>query len=453
MTGVSLSRWTLIYFVTALLSLIVAEALMVLGFGYPAAGIGDPETLVLVHLLAIGWLSLLMLGAMFQFVPVLVAAPLRHPELQLPAWALLVAGLLALLAGFLQLSGALDFLPLMLPIGATLLFMGFVTAAISLIATLFASMPLGLPARFVLLGLGGLAAVATLGWLFAGTLSGLLQHPFFGALVGNSVPFHAALGLGAWLSISAMGVTHRLVPMFLLAPDKARETGYFTWWASLIAAVSLAVGAFVAPGKPIFASIMAVIAVIMALGALAAYGADILHYYRSRARKIIEPNSRMAAWAISTFAASGILVAGLLVAGRLGAFVAPVVYLVAMGWLSGLGLSQLVKIVPFVTWLECYGTVLGKMPTPRVQDLVVEMRLLRLLATYFISVFAGAGALALGWPLVFRLAVAVTLGATLLIGRELYRVRRLKDVPDDKRRLAPVPLPRLVFASSQRPST
>ena len=69
MPGATLSRWTPAYFAAAVLFLLLAEALMVAGFGYPATGLRSPETLALVHCVTLGWLSLLMLGALFQFVP------------------------------------------------------------------------------------------------------------------------------------------------------------------------------------------------------------------------------------------------------------------------------------------------------------------------------------------------------------------------------------------------
>ena len=96
----SLSRWTMSYFAAALAFLLAAEAFAVTGIGYPAAGLAEPATLVLVHLVAIGWLSLAMAGALLQFVPVLVSRPLAFSRLALPVLFALVAGLILLCAGF-----------------------------------------------------------------------------------------------------------------------------------------------------------------------------------------------------------------------------------------------------------------------------------------------------------------------------------------------------------------
>ena len=154
MIGASISRWTMTYFAMALAWLLIALALMVAGTGYPAADLAAPDTLVLVHTVSIGWLSLAMCGALFQFVPVLVAKPLYSESWALPALVLLTAGLVRLLAGFLALGGRLPSSLWLLPLGAVLLVAGFGLVVVDLGLTAWLR-PTG-PARFVLVGLASL---------------------------------------------------------------------------------------------------------------------------------------------------------------------------------------------------------------------------------------------------------------------------------------------------------
>jgi hypothetical protein len=157
----------------------------------------------------------------------------------------------------------------------------------------------------------------------------------------------------------------------------------------------------------------------------------------------MELNSRAAQGAFLALALSAILLLALLATGTLERHIGALLYLVAFGWLTGLGLSQLYKIVPFLTWLECYGPVMGRKPTPRVQDLVMERRGWIWFALYFLGVLAGTATLLVDQPGLFRAAAAATLLATLAIVAELVVARRLANVPDDKRLPEGVSRPRL----------
>ena len=128
-------------------------------------------------------------------------------------------------------------------------------------------------------------------------------------------------------------------------------------------------------------------------------------------------------------ALSAALLLVLVASGTLEQHIGALLYLVALGWLSGLGLSQLYKIVPFLTWLECYGPMMGKKPTPRVQDLVVEPRGRLWFALYFLGVALGTGALLAEQPGLFRIAAGGTLLATVAIVTELVQARRLTAAP------------------------
>lgn len=427
MMGAALSRWTMAFFAVALVCLLGAQALMVAGYGHPAAPVTAPETLVLVHMATIGWLSLLMCGALFQFVPVLVAKPLLGERLVLPALLSLVAGLACLLSGFLQLSGAIDTgLPL-LAAGGVLLPAGFALVVIALGATLWNARPLPLPARFAAAGLAGLVATASFGVLFSMSLSGLVASPALIDLHASAVPLHAAVGFGGWLTFTAVGVSYRLLPMFMLSPDGERLTGRLVLWCG---AGSLALVVLVAPLELLMAGtgFSLVVAGLPGLLALVLYGVDLVHFYRNRKRRLIELNSKSALGAFASLYLSALLLVVLWASGMVAQHAAALVYLFAFGWLSGLGLSQLYKIVPFLTWLECYGPVMGRKPTPRVQDLVVERRDGAWFVLYFLGVLAGTAALLAGLFDLFRLAAFATLAASAAIVVELVLARRLVNV-------------------------
>lgn len=435
------------YFAAALVALVAAEIMMAAGYGYPAATVDAPETLILVHVVTIGWLSLLMCGALLQFLPVLVAQPLHSNALALPALVSLVAGLAALTLGFLQLDGRVDPGIPFFTAAAILLIAGFALIVWNLARTMVAAQTTPLPARFVVVGLAGVAFTVTLGAIFALVLGGTVTYEPFVALTAAGLPIHIVAGLGGWLTFTAMGVSYRLLAMFMLAPELERPAtkgALYVGATALGVAVAGGIVMVLVEGNP---SLALLAALAVGLLALALYGSDILHLYRARKRRIIELNSRMAGFALASLAASAAIVVFLLTLGRLNEHIGAVVFLIAFGWLSGLGLAQLYKIVAFLTWLECYGPVLGKTPTPRVQDLVIEERAAKWFMLYFLAVWGGAAALLAGFPLGFRFAAAVLLVATAGILAQLVRTRLLADVKSATRFPSGVRRPRLLLTN------
>ncbi|HVV92129.1 MAG TPA: hypothetical protein VHD15_01810 [Hyphomicrobiales bacterium] len=452
MLGATLSRWTMSYFAAALVFLFAAEALMAAGYGFPAAPVAAPATLVLVHVVALGWLSLLMCGALFQFVPVLVARPLYSDRLPLPALGLLLGGIAALLCAFVRLGGGIDADLPFFPAAACLLGAGFSLVIWNLGLTLWRARPLPLPARFVAVGLASLAATVAFGIVFALVFGGATSFAPFLAFAGGGLPLHVVAGLGGWLTLTAIGVSYRLLAMFMLAPELDRAT---TRGALRLAAAALAVAIL---GGTLAIAIGTDLGLRAALGAawllgfagLVLYGRDAVRLYEERKRPKIELNSHMAAFALASLAAAAALAVGLLAVGALQRHAAAVVFLAAFGWLSGLALAKLYKIVAFLTWLESYGPVLGKAPTPRVQDLVAEARAVPWFRLYFAAVWFASACLLAGQPVAFRAGAGLMLVATAAIVAQLVRTRRLDEVEAARRLPQGVRRPRLLFSSVQR---
>ncbi|MGY6247701.1 hypothetical protein ACXIUS_09095 [Bosea thiooxidans] len=424
----SLSRWTMSYFAAALVFLLAAEAFAVTGIGYPAAGLAEPATLVLVHLVAIGWLSLAMAGALLQFVPVLVSRPLAFPQLALPALIVLVTGLLLLCAGFAILAGWIDGPLGLLPLAAASLLTGCALLGLMLVATLLSARPVTLFAFFVLTGLACLAVTALSGSAFATILSGRGGWLLNFAVLPDGVPFHALLGLGGWLGLIAFGVSYRLFVMFMMAPElPARRVRPVLLSAGLGLGIAFAgLGAPFAGFEPGTGWVAAALAALA--GASAFYGRDILALYRARRRKALEINMLAS---IPAYGSLGLGIALLPIAVMGGAedsIVAALAFLLTFGWLGGLTLAQLVKIVSFMTWLETYAPRLGRGPAPRVGDLVAMPRTGWWFGLYFGGVALGAVALYAGTASGFRWAVLPCFMGTAGIAAELVRVRRLSEI-------------------------
>ncbi|MDU0340213.1 hypothetical protein [Bosea rubneri] len=429
----SLSRWTMSYFAAALAFLLAAEVLTVAGVGYPGAGLLEPATLVVVHVVAIGWLSLAMAGALLQFVPVLVARPLAFPGLALPALLAILSGLLLLCAGFTTLAGWADWPLALMPLAALALLGGFLMLGLMLVATLLSARPVTLFARFVLVGLSCLIATVVSGATFAAILSGSGGWLAEIALLPDGLPFHALLGFGGWLGLIAFGVSYRLLVMFMMAPEPpAGQVRLVLVFGSL--GLGLALAGLLAPlaGFGIEAGFTAApLAALAFAGGL--YGRDILALYRARRRKALEINMLAS---IPAFAALGFglpLLPVATAAGAPDAWLASLIFLLAFGWLGGLTLAQLIKIVSFMTWLETYASRLGRGPAPRVGDLVAMPRTGLWFILYYAGVALGTVALAAGLATAFRYAMLPALIGSAGIAGELARVRRLSEIKAEQR--------------------
>ena len=443
MPGASISRWTMSYFAASLIFLMVGQALLIGGFGYPVLEIEAPETLVIVHMLAVGWLGLLFCGALLQFVPVLASKSLFLPRLAAPALVLLIAGLLLLCCGFLNLAGYVEHGLLLLPIGAITLGCGFAVIILMIGGTLMRAGSMPLSAQFVALGLISCMAGTGLGIAFALELSGLVDLEPLHALLPDGISLHAFFGIVGWMSVSAFGVSYRLLTMFLLSPEAEQGTSRAVF---ALVALSLAVAALtffsLAMGHESTEAFY--LPFILAAGAGLIFGYDVLTIYRARKRKALELNSITSAMAVALLMLAILLYLVLLLANQVGEQIGALIYLIGFGWLSLLGLGQLYKIVAFLTWLEHYGPVLGRQPVPKVQELVCESRASVWFYLYAATVVVAVVALLTNASSSFQLATSAQMVAVVGLTVELIRTRQLFYVSantDEPRRHPPLFFP------------
>jgi hypothetical protein len=249
--------------------------------------------------------------------------------------------------------------------------------------------------------------------------------PYLAPLLTVGVGYHALAGLGGWFTLTAMGVSYKLLPMFMLAPEERGRTGEAVYQLSA-AGFGLAVVAGLlrlwsaSPALAVFED-LGYVCIVAGIGI---YLCDVVRIYRMRKRAAIELHNKAA---VGAFIALGIVVLlgiVLRVSGTLAVYLPVFLFLVLFGWLSGLGLTQLYKIVPFLSWLGHFGQKLGRGPVPRVQDLVNESRSYPWFIIYFIGVAVAAVAVLGSDDYIFRAGLGLSTLATLGLMLEYWRAWR-----------------------------
>ncbi|POB11411.1 hypothetical protein [Sulfobacillus sp. hq2] len=427
MRGVRLSRWSMTYFTVAVICLILAQGVWASGDAQPLQNIGSAWVLVSVHLTTIGFLTILMIGALHQFVPVLTETELVSQTWSGITLAFLTLGLVGMVAGFLAIpgqvpGGVLPNLPWLLPSGGTLVVLGVIVALLNLGLTLKRAWPWTLPAWLVATGLGYLLLTVLAGLTFAVSFADPKLFPASWLVVmgGRGLAAHVIGGVGGWLTLTAMGVSYKLLSMFTLSNEHRGAAGWIGYIATALGILGVWWGRWMGANQ------WPTVAWIVMLMGLSFYLWDMRVLYQQRKRRQLELNSRYVTIALTYLGVVIIAATVVQVSGSLRRIDIALTYLALYGWLGGLALTQLYKIIPFLTWLNHYGTHMGKGRVPRVQDLVNERRDRYGYVIYFMAVLLGSVWLAVGWFNGFRVVAAITCLASLDIARALYHAAHPK---------------------------
>ena len=173
----------------------------------------SPAILAAVHLVTLGFLAMVMMGAFLQLLAVVAGAPVARPRLLAGlVYGPLTLGTLSLAGGF-WLSDRWLFYPALALLAAALATFALAAAAslrgAARNATVFA----------MAAALFALAVTLALGLALGATRAGGLELANFVALAD----LHATWGLLGWVFVLVAGVAYQVVPMFQLTPAYPRR--------------------------------------------------------------------------------------------------------------------------------------------------------------------------------------------------------------------------------------
>jgi len=383
------------FFLAAPVSVAIAGVLLLLDGSALLTSAWVPGTIALVHLGTLGFLSCIMLGALYQMIPVIAGTPVPRARLAFGALALLLLGTGSLVAGLflgwpllVQLARGALLLALLL----FLLPVGFALSRSHSAKETTWGMRLAALCLVLVGGAGLLMAAGHAGGAFPGPRGPWIQA-------------HMGLGLLGWVGGLITAVSWQVVPMFYLTrpvPTLARRA-------------VLGMLAFGALGPPIALSLGASATVATLIAAPAAIAAWLLHpvliwrAISTRTRKRADPSLR--AWQAGLLVGPVVALVALLsqvsASPRLGILL---VWLAVWGWAGVIIHGMLTRIVPFLVWYHRWSPLVGKQRVPSMRSLLPQGVARTGLGLHLLSVIVGAAAVLTGWDPLARLT-----GATLVL--------------------------------------
>ena len=167
-----------------------------------------PVALSTTHLIALGVMAMIMIGSLYQVLPVLCGAAIQLPfGVQLIIQLGLVAGTISLAMGFLGYASFLiSFICLLIGLGT------FVSTTLFVLLRKAAGEQTRIP---IMLAVLALAIVGAAGMVI---LSGHIWHYF--PVTGKGLTnLHAGAGIFGWVLLLVMAVSFQVIPMFHVTPE------------------------------------------------------------------------------------------------------------------------------------------------------------------------------------------------------------------------------------------
>jgi len=372
----------------------------------------SPRVAGITHLFTLGWLTTTIFGALYQLLPVALGAPIRSIRLGHAEFWTFAPGAGLFAAGVATSNTMLHH------VGIALVSIGVILGVGNVAATLPRAKHRDVTWGAIALAIFFLASTLTLGVV-------LLHNIHTGFLASARIivlATHLHVALVGWALIMMVGVSHRLLPMFLLSH------GGITHWTKRALCLLPAGVTLLAAGLATRTTWLEWLAVAVLEGGVACFIWQVRCFYVSRVRRKTDVGMHFAGTALTFLAVSALLGSLVLALGVSHPRIATIY--VAVGLLGGIVMFVVgffYKIVPLLAWTVRFKDRMGKGTAPTVAQMFsarvahVQLALMTLAVTLLSVGIAtaslhvtrcGAVLFAVGVVLFLSQIARVTLGGT-----------------------------------------
>lgn len=373
-----------------------------------------PKLLAITHIAALGWGTMVILGALYQLLPVILDIPLYSEQLAKVTFYSFTSGVICLAYSFWNF-----YVGIHIQVASVLLLLSFLFLAINVVLTARRALKWNIETDFIVTSSFWLLLTGILGAIMAFNFN----YPFLHKSHLLFLKIHAHMGIAGWFIMLIIGVGSKLIPMFLLAHNLNTKKLNYAYYLVNIGLLGFSVDLFFREEK----AFLPLYATLIILGILF-FISFIYEAYKKRVRKQLDIGLR------HSFMAFIFLFLPILI-GIIISFNSSVndtflmqVYLVYgisifFGFISMLILGQTLKTLPFIVWLHRYGKSAGRKETLLPKNLYSE----KIANSQYVVYLLALPTLIIG--ILLSLPVVIKTGAILLLATAvLYNINVFKII-------------------------
>ena len=340
------------YFIISAFVFILSIA-MLFGFDVQIIHSLDSTVLSWVHLFLLGFVMMIMFGAMAQLVPVVLEVGHFSVDLYYAIYPLLLIGTILMALGFY-------YFPLLLPYGGLIAFISFFIFLFETFLTILKVKKI----NFVILTV----IVANIFLLF-GLIIGILMSLAYAGTISLDIytllKTHVFLVFIGYVGITIMGMSLILLPMFWLSHN-------FTWNYVKVALILLCISVlFICVATLFNNKTLEYLGFALTILAFFLYFYQIFIIYKTRVR--IEIDIYFKSMVFSYICLSiALILAFFYLFNPSQKLLLTFSWLIFAGYITFIITGHLYKIIPFLVWYERFSPFVGKRKVPMLADLIPQ---------------------------------------------------------------------------------
>lgn len=380
-------------------------ALAAAGLGIAALGresfvaVNSHHNVAITHAIVLGWLTLTMMGALYQLGPAVLGTATRSIRA-------------ARVQFWIHAAGVALFAPSLWQWNLLAMSVGGSLVVVSVLIFLWNTLHFGtwrdtrVPVIYVRAAQAGLLLTVIVGITFVGNH----QHAWFAVTPGR-LAAHAHLGLVGWIGVTLMGISYQLVPMFNVVRGATPRLARPALTITLLGLVVFAVAMLDDPSRLARLALAAPITAGFLL-----WGIDQVRLMRARARRKLDIQGRAAIVSLGFLALTVGLAMGAAWGTPFGTQSEPARWPLAYGLCGALGwagtavIGNTHKVLPFLVWFHRYRAQMGDASVPLMTDLYSDS-----FATFILSAHSAATLLLVGSALAGEFTLFRAGGVVLLL--------------------------------------